>query len=314
MPNLSTLILKNVLSKADCRILGFVKDVYFDKFCKKAVYFLCGTDDGSFYLFPYSEMTALNDVAVLDDGVSLIRPCDADLTVLVCGLLSKSVFDGFGCRKGEIKDVIMDDKGKVLSIELKGGGLSPNQIGGVGDVVILKDVKKKTVRRRMPRAVEDRKVTILDGDIVENDEETSYATDENEGGLPGGVNGVEEQAAIQSGNAGTTEKSAEIKENIETNTETSSDCVENGVKNLEIKRAVLLSDALKGLDVAPAAYDHAPPRVIADYNFLLGRILCRDLKSYTGEVLAEANTFVTIDTVELARKYGKLVDLTLNSK
>ncbi len=77
---------------------------------------------------------------------------------------------------------------------------------------------------------------------------------------------------------------------------------------------ILLKDVMKGIDISPVAADHTPPRVIADYNFLLGRILVHDLVSYTGEIIATKNTPVTTAIVEKARALGKLVDLTLNSK
>lgn len=77
---------------------------------------------------------------------------------------------------------------------------------------------------------------------------------------------------------------------------------------------ILLKDVINGIDISPITANHTPPRVIADYNFLLGRILVHDLVSYTGEIIATKNTPVTTAIVEKARALGKLVDLTLNSK
>ncbi|MEG1662842.1 MAG: hypothetical protein RR338_02545, partial [Clostridia bacterium] len=64
------------------------------------------------------------------------------------------------------------------------------------------------------------------------------------------------------------------------------------------------------------AYDdgHTPPRIICDYSFLLNRHLVCDLKTYMEELLAESGSLVTTELVEKARKSGKLIDLTLNSK
>lgn len=58
----------------------------------------------------------------------------------------------------------------------------------------------------------------------------------------------------------------------------------------------------------------APTKIIADYNFLLGRSLQEDLYTYNGELIAMKNTYVSVDVVERARQNGKLLELTLNSK
>ncbi len=58
---------------------------------------------------------------------------------------------------------------------------------------------------------------------------------------------------------------------------------------------------------------HNPTRIICDYEFLLGRTLGADLTTYTGELLAVKGSEVTATTVEMARRAGKLVELTLNS-
>lgn len=59
---------------------------------------------------------------------------------------------------------------------------------------------------------------------------------------------------------------------------------------------------------------HTPTRIICDYDFLLGRVLIADLTSYIGEILATKNSIITKEIVERARRCGKLVELTLNSK
>lgn len=57
-----------------------------------------------------------------------------------------------------------------------------------------------------------------------------------------------------------------------------------------------------------------PPRIIADYTFLLGRIVSKNIYSYNSEVLVPANTKIDDAVVKLARNNGKLVELTINSK
>ena len=59
--------------------------------------------------------------------------------------------------------------------------------------------------------------------------------------------------------------------------------------------------------------EKTPARIISDYDFLLGRTLLRDLFTYANTLIARAGTTVTKDLVETASRYGKLVELTLNS-
>ena len=65
---------------------------------------------------------------------------------------------------------------------------------------------------------------------------------------------------------------------------------------------------------AAADENFTPYRVIADYNFLLGRTLTDDLLSYSGKRLATRGERVTAELVETARRQGKLMDLTLSSR
>lgn len=77
--------------------------------------------------------------------------------------------------------------------------------------------------------------------------------------------------------------------------------------------AVGISDAFAGGGELTADY-HVPARLISDYSFLLGRLIIADIFSYGGEPIVKRGETVTTDTVERARRYGKLAELTLNSK
>ena len=77
--------------------------------------------------------------------------------------------------------------------------------------------------------------------------------------------------------------------------------------------SVPLPDAASGVTAA-ADENFTPYRVIADYNFLLGRTLTDDLLSYSGKRLATRGERVTAELVETARRQGKLMDLTLSSR
>ena len=57
-----------------------------------------------------------------------------------------------------------------------------------------------------------------------------------------------------------------------------------------------------------------PPRVISDYNFLLGRMLTADLYTFEGVLIGNTGTLITTSMVDKARLNGKLLELTHNSK
>ncbi|MGN0796160.1 MAG: hypothetical protein ACI4MT_04310 [Christensenellales bacterium] len=63
-----------------------------------------------------------------------------------------------------------------------------------------------------------------------------------------------------------------------------------------------------------SAYDNEaennPLRIITDYHFLLGRIVKTNIFSFSGELIIAANSTVTPEVVEKARRYGKLIELT----
>lgn len=87
-----------------------------------------------------------------------------------------------------------------------------------------------------------------------------------------------------------------------------------GIARDDTAHSVRIPDPSLGMTLLAGGEDFTPYRVIADYNFLLGRTLADDLTSYTGELLAAKGERVTADTVERARRHGKLMDLTLSSR
>ncbi|MGI6702192.1 MAG: PRC-barrel domain-containing protein [Christensenellales bacterium] len=68
-------------------------------------------------------------------------------------------------------------------------------------------------------------------------------------------------------------------------------------------------------DSAPIKVEKSiPARIISDYSFLLDRLVLQDVFSLSGELIIPANTRITPDTVETARRHGKLVELTVGSR
>lgn len=236
-----------VLSKTDYAIIGKITDAILYENCKKIAYFV--TDGNNPFLIPLPAVKSVEDVAVVEDEIGLIGKADIDPTAFST-VLGKTVYTPFGLSKGKITDFSFDEKGRIAIFKTTIAEISPTEIKGVGDVVILKENRKPKKRKAdfSSLAVEDAPVFTLSQTEISPTEESDGAI------IP----------------------PATIKVELE-NT-------------------------------------FVPPRIISDYNFLLGRILTADLVSYSGELLAPANTYVTVDLVEKARAHGKLLDLTLNSK
>lgn len=51
-----------------------------------------------------------------------------------------------------------------------------------------------------------------------------------------------------------------------------------------------------------------------NYNFLLNRKILKDIKNSSGEVIAHKDSYVNLNTIQKLKYYGKLKELTLNSK
>jgi len=52
-----------------------------------------------------------------------------------------------------------------------------------------------------------------------------------------------------------------------------------------------------------------PTKIITDSRFLVGRILSKDIVAINGEMIAKKDSVITMDTVNKASSYGKLVEI-----
>lgn len=339
---LSDILLSDVVCKSDGSLVGKVGNVYFDENCKKIVYFDITCADTE-RLLPFSASAALADAVVTEDTLALLAHGDVDTTPLLPSPLGKKVYTGSGKFRGEITDVIFSSKGKVNSLNADGVSYSPSSFRAFGDVWLLKDSAngRKTPKVPFPQAKTDYKVTVL-GEAEK--EEVGIETDANKvvgtyrESAPSSVPvsstasvsspaPVSSQAPARSpvatpvkarDDAATSEASAATPVTVTVVTPATT---ENGAAPLDVRAAeneqekhVYLRDAESGPEVVFGEEGFTPYRVIADYNFLLGRSLTDDIFSYSGEKLASRGARVTVDLVETARRHGKLMELTLSSK
>lgn len=287
MLRLSDILHADVICKSDSSLTGKVEDVYFDEFCGKIVYFDISRADGRM-LLPFSAAASVADAVVTEDSLALTSPGDADLTVLRSALIGRKIYTANGKSRGAVTDVLFSAKGRVASVVADGTAYSPASFRAFGDVLILKDAvgaKRKTRKPSFPKAEKDYPVSILSAAPPSPPDTRAAADDRSAAVFPVGAS------------AAAARPSADIR-----------------AADDEGDRPVYVSDAAGGIDVIFGGESFTPYRVIADYNFLLGRTLADDLVSYSGETLARRGERVSVETVEKARRHGKLMDLTLSSR
>ncbi len=253
-----------VLLKDGAKLIGYVKNVYFDKIAKIFAYFYISAD-GKDLLLPAPEAN-VKDAIVLSDLIALIPSTEVDPSAYCHDLLGMAVYTLGGVYKGNVLDAQFARSGKLTKLTLTCGDVVPSSIACVGDVILLKPAKTSPPPR-IPRPKQDYPVQILSP-------------------LPAPPDGSEEPLpAVSLGSAGP--------------------LFSQGAFNV----------VLDGGD-SPSFDErdpHTPTRVICDYEFLLGRTLGADLRTYSGELLAPKGIEITGPIVELARAHGKLVELTLSS-
>ena len=287
MLRLSDILHADVICKSDSSLTGKVEDVYFDEFCGKIVYFDISRADGRM-LLPFSAAASVADAVVTEDSLALTSPNDADLTVLRSALIGRKIYTANGKSRGAVTDVLFSAKGRVASVVADGTAYSPASFRAFGDVLILKDAvgaKRKTRKPSFPKAEKDYPVSILSAAPPSPSDTRAAADDRSAAVFPVGAG------------AAAARPSADIR-----------------AADDEGDRPVYVSDAAGGIDVIFGGESFTPYRVIADYNFLLGRTLADDIVSYSGETLARRGERVSVETVEKARRHGKLMDLTLSSR
>lgn len=306
---LSDVLHSDVVCKSDSSLVGKVENVYFDENCKKIVYFDVSCADAR-RLLPFSAAAALSDAVMTDDTLALHSHGDADISALVSSPIGKKIYTGTGKFKGEISDVSFSAKGKVSSLNTEETAYSPSSFRAFGDVWLLKDAAsgRKTPRVPFPKAEEDYKVSILDASAEPDSSATSVLKKEKN---TDGIFAVDpdDSQSEKTVSAGVVIAQIPVAE-------------ENRVIPLDVRAAesenethVYLRDAAGGRpEVIFNDEGFTPYRVIADYNFLLGRRLTDDLFAYSGEKLASKGAQVNVDMVETARRHGKLMELTLSSR
>lgn len=306
---LSETLNRDVVCKADSSLIGSTADVYFDGNCRNIVYFDVACAGGKM-LLPFSAVASVADALMTDDALALTSRGDADLSPLVSSPIGKKVYTGTGRFKGAVSDVVFSAKGRVSAVVADGVSYSPSSFRAFGDVWLLKDSasgRRNTPKVPFPKAKSDYKATILgDSEAVPplpaKPADAAKAADAADGKSPTGAAAEEDGRPVFF---------SPVQADIRPDSPAALDV---RPAEEESETHVYLRDAAGRPEVIFGDDGFTPHRVIADYNFLLGRTLADDLFSYSGEKLASRGMRVTVDLVETARRHGKLMELTLSSK
>lgn len=278
MPKLSEIVNCDVICLNDGALRGKVANVYFDENCRKIVYFDLTCAEGN-VLLPFVAAACVRDAVTTENALPFLAHGDADLTPLLSSPLGKKVYTASGRARGKVTELLFSAKGKVTALETETSSYSPSAFAVFGDVLILKEGRNG--KRRSPSAV-----------FPEPKEDYPVAVLRDDSPSPSLSSPPQSAAAANAPRSGADIRAAEA----------------------EKEGGVYLTDASGGAEVLYGQEEFTPYRVIADYNFLLGRTLSDDLISYSGEKLASRGDRVTVEVVEKARRGGKLMDLTLSSR
>ena len=314
MLRLSDILHADVICKSDSSLTGKVEDVYFDEFCGKIVYFDISRADGRM-LLPFSAAASVADAVVTEDSLALTSPGDADLTVLRSALIGRKIYTANGKSRGTVTDVLFSAKGRVASVVADGTAYSPASFRAFGDVLILKDAvgaKRKTRKPSFPKAEKDYPVSILSAAPPSPPDTRAAADGRSAAVFPVGAGAAAARPSADTRAAADGRSAAVFP--VGAGAAAARPSADIRAADDEGDRPVYVSDAAGGIDVIFGGESFTPYRVIADYNFLLGRTLADDLVSYSGETLARRGERVSVETVEKARRHGKLMDLTLSSR
>lgn len=327
MLEISKFISKSALCASDATYIGEVENVYFENTCKKIAYFLIRVIEDKRELLPFECISSFGDVLTIEDRTCLKNPLDIDLTMLDFGVLNKDVYTSFGDFRGRVEKMEFTRAGNVSKIYTNSAQFSPSVISKIGDVILLKSAPKQQKKKvTIPRPQTDYPVYILD--------EPSFSQPRKKANAFNAMGDTQSLDIKQS-----VPTPFEIQQDSKTSFDggrtstsmnnTKSQSANMSFQNLSVfqsappsvllsnddREPMLSSTAFKTL-VGETEFDdeHTPTRIICNFDFLMGRVLSRDLRTFGGDIIAYEGTQVDEKVLQHARRAGKLVELTLNSE
>lgn len=273
MLELSALVKKNVIARSTSCIMGCIKDVYFEKNCSEIAYFIIENAYDEICLLKPDELDSFEDAVTTQSAVCARRIEDVDFTKYASNLIGKQVFTQNGTLKGEIENVLFSKNGKICKLCLSDFCFSPQNVALAGDVIMLKAQKHTQKQRKisLPTPQTDATAQLFTPSKTENKNDQSN------------------QQNVQPITIYNAPPASEI-------------C---GINMLFSENAV------RALGAQPSDDNGAIPRIISDYDFLLGRVMSKDAYDFSGKPFAKQGDIVTDALIQKARRLGKLAQLVL---
>lgn len=306
MFNFSMLKNRPILSKELLCIIGSLSDCVFEENLTKIAYFLCINNEGNFLVAP-DNFFAINDALVVRDMTGVKHIEDVDFTTLTT-LVGKPVYSETGHHIGMVNDLTFSASGRVGQILIDNGTLKASDVAGVGEIVLLKTPSKKRSKTKPVNltalAKENKPVGILDENNIKEDKNLPSYDD-----ALSIENGTISTALLSYMDDIRNDNEHIAVDNIDANDQPIlANPTEKSVEYVVENAPITMAQPKVTVATTPQ-----PPRIISDFNFLLGRTLATDLYTFSGELIAYKNTPVTVSVVDKARLNGKLLELTYNS-
>lgn len=276
MLELSDILQKNLISKETSQIIGSIKNVYFSKSCDQIAYFIIEDCINNIHLISPSNICAFSDCVMTPSFALAKNVEDVDFTLYATGLMNMPVYTQSGVLKGYISSVQFSKNGKIAKLATSAYSFSPQSVANAQDVIILKSQNRSAKPRKI---------------IIE---------------MPKTNTPVElfEVATPQQAEQNTSPDISKQTVNVY-----------SAPPATRLDDGMLFSNNALKLIGAPQVEDtSAIPRIISDYDFLIGRVLTSNLTTYSGKIIAVKGDVVNDMTIQKARHAGRLAQLVLISQ
>ncbi len=287
MELISNYLSKPVISIYEASIIGTVINITFDKKMKRVCSLLIVSDtdeDEALYAIPISRIMTVDNALTIKNGNSVTLYEESN--IFVRSPINHPVYLTTGEKKGIVQDVAFDEKSfEVIELCLDNEKIPAAKVASVSNtLVILKG--EGFVRVQAPRAKRERK--FIPSEHIEKSFRKDYDDE--------GERADYEEEYEELKNQYTYEKANKVFISKE-----------EGEEDEKEPYVEVLNQNSRGKISMPA-------RIISDYSFLLNRKVLQDVYNTMGELIIPANTVITAETVETARRCGKLVELTIGSR
>lgn len=278
MEYLSSYLSKQIISIYEASMIGTVISATFDKKMRRICALLVVSDNDEeevIYNVPIGRIVTADNALTIKNKNAVKKYIDSEL--FVKSPINLPVFTTSGEKKGIIKDIEFDGQTfQVSNLVLEDSLMPANEVASISNTLVI--IKGDGFTRLQAPRVRKRRTTSRNISDVKMDQN----------------NPVPEKI----GNGHLNYNDDQIYDDMEEN---------------EYREEMLNPITSKPKPPYNGAYN-APARIISDYSFLLDRKVLADVYNTTGELIIPANSRITTEIVDIARRYGKLVELTVGSR